>query len=669
MHTPPRVFACTLLAGCVAASCGRGPARPARPNVLLVTLDTTRADHLGAYGASRVATPAFDRVAAEGVLFDRAWTVTPLTTPAHASVMTGLYPPAHGVRNNGRFRVSEAATTLAEAFEAAGYRTGAFAGAFPVARAFGFAQGFAAFDDDFGDDERGQARSERTAAEVNARALPWLTAAAAGDAPFFAWIHYFDAHAPYEPPSPFAERFEGRPYDGEIAFVDAEIGRVLETMRSAGVLDRTVVALVGDHGEGLGDHGEATHALLLYEAMIHVPLAIRAPWAITKGTRRHDLASLVDLAPTLAALARVPFPTDLDGRDLLAASSGAALDDPFASGPGRAVYAESTFAAEEFSWAPVFSIRRGDMKWISAPRLERYDLETDPAEAANLAGREAPQDTAMSELLAQVGAASSARRVEGDRTGSVDDDVLARLQSLGYVGGGGTGAPEPGSAAGGRDPKDAVFDYEDYTRGANLLEAGGDAVPLFERLVAGDRENPQFRLRLGQAYRARGDTKAAESAYRALVHRYPDFHLAVRHLGALLAEQGRNAECRDLWLLLRARGADFVGVDARLAESYLATGENERALATAERGLTAAGSDAELFVLAGRALERLGRNGEALERYLAALSARASDTEALDSAIALLRRLGRVGEIRLLVEGCVTRSAGNAAVRRRLAGF
>jgi arylsulfatase A-like enzyme/Flp pilus assembly protein TadD len=634
----------------------------------LVTLDTTRPDHLGAYGALRAATPEFDRVAADGVLFDRAWTVAPLTTPAHASVMTGLYPPAHGVRDNGRFRVSEAATTLAEAFAAAGYRTGGFAGAVPVARAFGFAQGFSAFDDDFGDDERGLARSERTASEVNARALPWLAAAVAAKAPFFAWIHYYDAHAPYEPPSPFAERFAGRPYDGEIAFVDAQLGRVLETLRSAGVLDRTVVAVVGDHGEGLGDHGEATHGLLVYEAMIHVPLAIRAPWAIARGVRRHDLASLVDVAPTLSALAKVPFPNDVDGRDLLAGSSSAAgLDDPFAPGPGRAIYAESYFAAEEFSWAPIVSIRRGDMKWITSPRPERYDLETDPGEAENLAGREAPRDVAMSALLQRVAAAATARHLDGATTGHVDEDLLSRLQSLGYVGGGGTGGPAPGVAAGGRDPKDGVRDYNDYELGTNLIDAGGDAVPLFERLVAADPVNPQFRLRLGQAYRARGDTKAAEGAYQELLHLYPDFHLAYRRLGALLAAQGRNAECRDLWLGLRARGADYVGVDARLAESYLATGENERALATAERGLAASGFDAELSVLAGRALERLERAGEALERYRNALSARPSDTEALDSAIALLRRLGRVGEIRPLIESCVTRSAGNAAVRQRLA--
>jgi arylsulfatase A-like enzyme/Flp pilus assembly protein TadD len=659
-----------LCAACVVMGCGRPATRAGRPNVLLVTLDTTRGDHVGAYGAKPSPTPAFDRVAAEGVLFTRAWTVTPLTTPAHTSLMTGLYPQAHGVRNNGRLRMPEAVTTLAEAFASSGYRTGAFVSAQPVARAFGFAAGFATFDDDFGDDPEGQVRSERTAAEVSARALPWLTAAAASDEPFFAWIHYYDAHAPYEPPSPFAERFAGHPYDGEIAFADAQLGRVLETLRHAGVLEHTVVLLAGDHGEGLGDHGESEHGLLLYEPTIEVPLTIRAPWAIAKGGRRHDLVSLVDLAPTLAALANVPFPGTVDGRDLFAAKAPLpGGDDPASVGPARVVYAESFFAAEEFSWAPIMAVRRGGMKWIAAPRPERYDLDVDPGESVNLAGRDAGKDAAMGAVLARVTVASVANDVGGKASGQLDDELLARLQSLGYVGGGGAGAPATRAHTALRDPKEGVSDYNEYLAGTDQIIRGGDAVALFERLVGSDPGNPEFRLRLGQAYRARGDLAAAEATLRALVGLYPDFYLAYRRLGSLLAAQGRHEESRDLWLKLRARGGGFVGIDKRLAESYLATGQNERALALAEAGIGAAGADAELNVLAGRALERLSRDGEALARYRAALAARPSFIEALDGAIALLRRLGRDGEIRPLIDDCVTRSAGNAAVRERLLGL
>ncbi|HZN54751.1 MAG TPA: sulfatase-like hydrolase/transferase [Candidatus Polarisedimenticolaceae bacterium] len=669
MDRARRSWGIGVLAACVASGCPATRRDVPRPNVLLVTLDTTRADHLGAYGAAGATTPVFDRIAAQGTLFERAWSATPLTTPSHASVMTGLYPQAHGVRNNGRFRLPDGSRTLAEAFAAAGYATGAFVGAYPVARTFGFSQGFATFDDDFGDGDRGDGRSERSAAEVNARALPWLASALAGSKPFFAWIHYYDAHLPYEPPSPYAESFAGRPYDGEIAFADAELGRVLDALAKGGALDRTIVVIAGDHGEGLGDHGEASHGLLVYESTLHVPLVVRAPWKVARGERRRDLVSLVDLAPTIAALAHVPFEGSIDGRDVMGREAAPETDDPLAPGPGRTVYAESFFAAEEFGWAPLFAIRRGGMKWIAAPRPERYDLDADPGEARDLARTDPAKDDAMNALLSRVAVASSSHASkEGAETG-VDDDLLARLQSLGYVGGGGAGAPAASGSGPGRDPKDGVADYDEYLRGTDVIRDGGDAVSIFERLVAGDPENPEFRLRLGQAHRARGDLRAAEATYRELIRRYPDFYLAYRRLTALLASQGRHAECRDLWLALRGHGGTYVGIDARLAESYLGTGENALALATAEAGLSAAGgSDAELSVLAGRALERLGRDDEALGRYRNALSARPSHTEALDGAIALLRRLNRTAEIQPLVQDCVARSAGNPAVRQRLAG-
>jgi arylsulfatase A-like enzyme/cytochrome c-type biogenesis protein CcmH/NrfG len=644
-----------LLAAACAAACRVAPSAPARPNVLLVTLDTTRAEHLGAYGATGAATPAFDRIAHEGLLFTSAWTVTPLTTPAHASSMTGLYPQAHGVRNNGRFRLPGEVKTLASVLAGAGYRTGAFVGAFTVSRPFGFAAGFERFDDDFGTDGHGRARSERRADEVDTRALAWLTEAVRGPAPFFAWLHYYDAHDPNEPP--IAETFRGRLYDGEIASADAALGRVLEFLGQAGVLDATVVVVAGDHGEGLGDHGEPTHGLLLYEPTIHVPLAIRAPWTVPAGSRHREPMSLVDLAPTIAALAHVDF-ADVDGLDVLGGEA-----------PGEAsrdVYAESLFAAEDFGWAPLFALRRGEAKWIAAPHPERYDLARDPHETENLAGRNTVADDAMRKALA---ALRDRRATHGGPAAALDDEMLARLQSLGYVGNGGAGAPRRETPSPGRDPKDGLRDYDDYLRGTEALNAGDDAVLLFARLVESDPSNPEFRLRLGQALRGRGDAAGAEAAYRELIRRYPDFYLAYRRLTALLTSQGRAVESRDLWLAFKARGSAFVGVDARLAESYLAHDETDAALASARRGLTASPEDAELLVLAARALERLGRDGEALASYRQALAVKPSDLTALDGALAVLARLGRPAEAKALVQDCLGRSAGNPAVASRLAGI
>lgn len=656
-----------LLAAIAVLALACAPSVPARPDVLLVTLDTTRADHVGAYGAKTGATPTFDAIAADGVLFTRAWTVTPLTTPAHASIMTGLYPSAHGVRNNGRFRLPERLTTLAEVFRSAGYRTAAFVGGFPVSREFGFAKGFETFDDDFGKTRGGRPASERPADAVDARALAWLAKTRDDRRPFFLWLHYYDAHEPYEPPPAFARRFPSSPYDGEIAFADAEFGRVVRALRESGAWSRTIVAVTGDHGEGLGDHGELTHGLFVYEPTIHVPMVVRAPWAIPRGAKRSDLASVVDLAPSLASLAGLRFPGPVDGRALFGRRSpgSAEGDDPLALGPGRAVYAESFYAAEEYGWAPLTAVRRGGMKWIGAPHPERYDLDVDPGETNNLAGRDPDKDRAMVSLLATVARASSAHAA-GSAAGQVSDDLLSRLQSLGYVGGGGVGAPASGAKTAGRDPKEALDDYNAYLVGCNLLKAGRNVVGLFARLVAGDPQNPEFRLRLAMAQKAAGDPRAAEATYRDLIRRYPSFTLATMRLADLLDGQKRYADVRDLWLALKAKGGAYAGVDARLAEAYLDAGQPAKALETCDGGLASVPGDAKLLVIAGRSLERLGRDGAAIERYRAALASRPTDTTALDAALILLRRAGRTEEAKRLLDDCIARSGGDPDVRARL---
>ncbi len=649
MIRPGALFAVSL-ACLAAASVGCG-GTPERPNVLLVTLDTTRADRLGAYGYAGAVTPAFDALAASGVLFERAWTVTPLTTPAHASLMTGLLPPAHGVRNNGRFRLSGEARTLAEAFREAGYGTGAFVAAFPVSRAFGLDQGFETFDDDFGIGAQAGARSERTCEEVLARAVPWLRERLSAGDPFFAWVHFYDAHDPYEPPEPFAHDFRGRPYDGEIAYGDRCLGALLEELRQGGAEDRTVVAVAGDHGEALGDHGEPTHGLFVYEEVLRIPLVVRAPWVLPRGERRADLVSLVDMAPTLVALAGLSKEGWGHGRDLFGGDSPSSDPaDTRGLGPGRALYAESFFGREEFGWAPLVTVRRGDAKWIAAPRPERYDLAVDPEEVDNLAGREPERDRGMESVLVEVAAWASTSGIGGAEQ-AVDDDLLERLQSLGYVGGGAGTSVGPRENAG-RDPKDAIEDYVAYRRGTDLLAqgSGGGAVEIFERLVAADPPNPEFRLRLGMAYAAAGLEPDAERVFRELLALYPDFYLGIRRFATLLESQGRWAESRDLWLSLRSRGLPYVGIGARLCRAWLALGRPDEALVEAERTIAAEGRSAELLVLAGRALEGLGRPEEALARYREAVEVYPSDGPAIAAAARLLRAAGREDELRALFE-------------------
>jgi tetratricopeptide (TPR) repeat protein len=434
---------------------------------------------------------------------------------------------------------------------------------------------------------------------------------------------------------------------------------VLQALKDAGAGGTTIVLVAGDHGEGLGDHGESTHGLLLYEPTIHVPLVVRAPWSTGAGSHRRDVVSLVDIAPTLASLAGIRLAGPLDGTDLFASTPPDA---------GRAVFAESLFAAEEFHWAPLACVRRGDAKWISAPEPERFDLHADPGERDNTAGRDTAGDAVLSALLGSIASSASARQGAGAPS-SLDDETRARLQALGYVAGGGTGEPASSAAGPGRDPKDAIADYDAYVRGTDLLEAGEDAADVFERLVAGDPENPEFRLRLGQAYRARGDRAKAESVYRELIRAYPDFYLAYRRLGSLLSYEGRSAEARDLWLAVRARSTAFVGVDARLVEALLATGETSRALDVAKGALAKSPEDVELLVLAGRGYERAGDAAAALESYTAALDLKPADLEALDGALALLKRLGRRDEATALADDCLKRSSGDAAVSARRAAI
>ena len=359
----------------VAAACATGPSTPppAPPsNLLLITLDTVRADRLGAYGAAGAATPALDGMARAGVRFEQAIAAAPLTLPSHATILTGLPPTRHGLRHNGAGRLADPIDTLAERLRAAGYDTAAFVGAFVLDRRFGLDQGFALYDDEI---PRGATaphlEAERPASAVVERALGWL--AEREGRPFFAWVHLYDPHAPYAPPEPFRSRFPAQPYEGEIAAVDAQVGRLLAEIESRGWSDRTLVAVAGDHGESLGEHGEATHGLLLYEATLRVPLLLRGAGLPAGGVVRAPVG-LTDLGPTLAGLL---------GRDMAPPQGGRDLSADLRAGrePAPADLYSETEYPRSFGWAALAALRRGGWKLIAGPRPELYDLSLDPDEA------------------------------------------------------------------------------------------------------------------------------------------------------------------------------------------------------------------------------------------------------------------------------------------------
>ncbi len=416
-------------------------------NLLFVTLDTVRADHLGCYGYAAARTPNLDALAGAGLRFGQAIAPAPLTMPSHATMMTGLEPPTHGVRDNG-FRLAEDQTTLAEILTAQGYATAAFIGSFILDKRFGLAQGFETYDEVSTprDGANGPARNAdancRPAVAVTNSALRWLNSPSHGGKPFFAWIHYFDAHFPYTPPREFAQQFPDQPYDGEIAYVDAQVGRVLELLQRNGVYQRTLIVIAGDHGEGLNEHGEPTHAYLIYDSTMRVPLILHNPALFGVPQVIEDrVVSLADILPTVLDLLGIPAPGPLDGRHLLASP----LD------PDRAIYIETMASRLNNGWASLHGLRRLHDKYIQAPRPEYFDLRADPGELNNLAAA-APAEMAELEvrLAARMAHAPPFEQVAAQANALVPEDIQ-RLATLGYV-----RAPGAGTPTGVLDPKDML---------------------------------------------------------------------------------------------------------------------------------------------------------------------------------------------------------------------
>jgi Flp pilus assembly protein TadD len=601
-------MALSLAVLCVAAGCGGGGA--ARdPNLVLVTLDTVRADHLGCYGDEAAVTPALDRLAAAGVRFAQASSAVPLTLPSHATLLSGLLPTRHGVRNNGAGALSGTTPTLATLLAGEGYRTGAFVGAFVLDRRFGLNQGFEVYDDEIPRDPRAGVtlEAERPGREVVDRALAWL--GREDPRPFFLWVHLYDAHAPYAPPPAWAVRHPGRPYAGEISAVDEQVDRILAELDRRGLEETTVVAVAADHGEGLGEHGELTHGLLLYEPTLRVPLLLAAPGRLKPRVVKTPV-SLVDLAPTLAGLLgkalAPPAAGSLDGRDLSAALL--AGDEP----PAADLYAESRYPAI-FGWSPLSALRRRDLKYIASPRPELYDLRRDPREAADLmrpgGGAAAQRARGFAARLAEIEAGAAA----APRPSAPDAETRARLASLGYVAAGEAPAVASGVPGGpprqAPDPKTMVDLFQRFEKAHIRLQAGETDAALRElaALVEADPANAVFRGKLAAAWRGRGALEKAVPLYRQAAASAPQDPEAWYNLAAALQEAGELAAARQA--IGRALRLDGSRPEAHNTLGIVAMGEGK--LEEARREFAAA---AELDPRNAQALNNLGNVLRALGR-------------------------------------------------------
>ena len=596
-------------------------------NVLLISMDTTRADHLGCYGDADGATPHIDRLAALGVRFEQCVTSVPITLPAHVSMLAGTDPFTHRVRDNGTFVTPPENLTLPERLKQAGFQTAAFVAAYVLNREFALDQGF-----DIYDDLRGGAdpwRAERPAAEVTEAASRWLRAHANAPnaAPFFLFVHYFDPHQPYDPPAPFDARFRERPYLGEIAYVDEQIGRLLKTLAEVGAERDTLIVLTADHGEGLGEHDEATHALFLYDSTLLVPLILKLPGALPASTVVRAPARTVDIAPTILEILAQPALPDAQGASLLSLALGVSAEGP------TVAYSESLYTRFNFGFSSLRSLRTADgWKFIHAPQPELYDLRADPGELRNLASTQAPRierlRAALRDLLhdARPIAAAPATR-------TTSDAEMRQLQALGYLGGtepGGAGADLDAFEPQGANPRDFVNEIARTIRASNLLTKGrpaeaeralrevieglgepadgfswawanlggalaeqgrfGEAVECFEKSVRANPNHGETLAKLGVALLNSDRPQAAAAALRRALEFEPAPETAERRLPMALAALGETEAALARYRAVRERTPDAGGPLQRLlaefglpAEAHTTT---SKADATAKAGET-----------------------------------------------------------------------------------
>ncbi|HEX7136680.1 MAG TPA: sulfatase-like hydrolase/transferase, partial [Vicinamibacterales bacterium] len=479
-------------------------------DVILITVDTLRADHVGLLGGDPKATPALDALGGSGVTFVDATAHAPLTLPAHASILTGRYPTKHGVRDNAGFALVASVPTLASLLRTSGYHTAAFVSSYVLRASAGLNRGFDLYDDRFegiGQEHLTLSSLERRGPAVARDAVAWLASA---PHPYFLWVHFYDPHAPYDPPPAFAERFPGRPYDGEIAASDFGVGALLAAV-PVDRQSRTIVVATGDHGEGLGDHGESQHGVLLYDSTLHVPLMMRGP-GIPAGVRVERQVRHVDILPTVLDLVGLQPPVGGDGESLRPLFDSKAARP---SGEAPLSYAESRFGALHFGWAPIVSGRDGRWKFIQAPAPELYDLKVDRSETAN---RFTPDGigAAMARAVGQVEAASP----QDSTTSTRDADTAERLRSLGYT----SGRVDLGStAAAAADPKLEIARYETYVRSFNE----------------------------GLAQLETGRPEAAETTFRRLARAFPNAFEAHQYLARALEARGVHTDAvRELDLAL-----------------------------------------------------------------------------------------------------------------------
>jgi arylsulfatase A-like enzyme/Tfp pilus assembly protein PilF len=678
-----KVRAVTLVIACCAAwgmanSSSDAP-KQARPSILLISLDTVRADRLGCYGYSRIATPNIDHLAADGIRFANAYTQVPITLPAHVTLLTGTYPMFNGVRDFTSPGLPGGVPTLAEILHRQGYRTAAFVSSFVLNSMWGLNRGFDLYDDRVKLDN-GQNRDlfllQRHGDQTVERLLEWLNQNGAN--PFFVWLHLYDAHSPYYSPDPFRSRYAGRPYDGAIAFEDEQLGRVVARLRALNLYENTLVVLASDHGESLGEHGESEHGFFIYNATLRVPLIVKLPadavrerplpetgpsGGTTQGRVVAEPVALVDVAPTIGAVGRLrpEEARSFQGHSLFLAlreryAPTTAGGTPALRAPGqasmsgeRAAYGESYYPLDSFGWHELRALITSQFKYIDAPRAELYDLQSDPEERTNIIARNSAVATALRDRLLELETRFAAQAKPAG-TQPLDPETLDKLKSLGYVG---YKAPSRDNrqGTGKADPKGKIVTYNrilwagDLTRSGNYPEAdkllsrleqeepdlyvipfqrgenflGWGKPPLaaeeFRKSLSRNATFDQAALGLGRAYFLTGQNQLAATALELVLRLNPRNFLARLALAKVYWQQN---------LLEKARPEleEVITTHPDLAEAHADYGiilakhrEYRRALEEIERGIELGSSDPIAYNYLGVSRAQLGDTAGAIQDY------------------------------------------------------
>jgi choline-sulfatase len=609
-----------------------------KPNIVLVTLDTVRADRMGFLGSTRGLTPQMDALARQSIVFERAYSQAPLTPVAHASILTGTYPQFHELEDFGQ-RLGTSLPYLPDLLHASGYRTGAFVSSIILDPRNGFApgfeRGFDTYDAGFHRRRRGEPRYssvQRRARDTVSQALEWLDHNS--NAPFFLWVHLWDAHEPYDPPAPYAKRFAAAPYDGAIAYVDAEVGRLLGALRTKQLFANALIVLLSDHGEGLGGHGEKTHGVLLYDETIHVPLIVKLPGNRSAGQRVAARVGQIDVAPTILEVAHLAVPKEMQGQSAVRLIGSKSAAD-------RPSYAETQYSRRAFGWSPLSAVRIEKYLYVKAPQEELYNLAADPAAANNLATKEAATTARIREQLAAFLARFAKSTKEGSQEG-LDPETAQKLASLGYVASGGRGA---GASA--IDPKTRI-QVANAVHDANLAIEDNKpevAIPLLERVVRSDPQIQSAQYFLGMAYARQKKYAQAIPPLRKAIELQPDAVMAHYEMGMALFETGdwktaathfeivvgRNPTWADARFSLAAVQARIDRVPDAMANLVLVLeqvpghyranlllgrlltlkGQADAALPYLEKAAEVQADSAEAHAFLADAYERLGRSEEA----------------------------------------------------------